>query len=143
MFAAALRRFTEPLGSSLLATQVRFAGKKSGGTGGVTRTSGPQYLGVKVLGDQACLAGSIIMRQRGMKFSPGENVGRGRDDTLFALKAGFVEFQRTYLPKKRHYIHVREIDRAELDKRIIVRKANRLADHAKRKQTTWDFGQEV
>jgi len=89
--------------------QVRHAGKKAGGTGGVTRSSNPKYLGVKVLGDQECKAGSVLVRQRGMRFVPGENVGRGRDDTLFALTAGFVEFQKVWFPKRRHFVHVRQV----------------------------------
>ncbi|GAA1872072.1 50S ribosomal protein L27 [Brevibacterium marinum] len=56
------------------------------------RDSNPQYLGVKRFGGQAVKAGEIIVRQRGTKFHPGANVGRGGDDTLFALSAGAVEF---------------------------------------------------
>lgn len=56
------------------------------------RDSNPQYLGVKRYGGQAVLAGEILIRQRGTKIHPGVNVGRGGDDTLFALKAGSVEF---------------------------------------------------
>ncbi|MCT1367444.1 MULTISPECIES: 50S ribosomal protein L27 [Micrococcales] len=58
------------------------------------RDSNPQYLGVKRFGGQAVNAGEIIVRQRGTHFHPGENVGRGGDDTLFALAAGQVEFGR-------------------------------------------------
>lgn len=56
------------------------------------RDSNPQYLGVKRYGGQSVLAGEILIRQRGTKIHPGVNVGRGGDDTLFALKAGSVEF---------------------------------------------------
>ncbi|GAA0034842.1 MULTISPECIES: 50S ribosomal protein L27 [Brevibacterium] len=56
------------------------------------RDSNPQYLGVKRFGGQVVKAGEIIVRQRGTKFHPGANVGRGNDDTLFALTAGAVEF---------------------------------------------------
>ena len=56
------------------------------------RDSNPQYLGVKRFGGQQVNAGEIIVRQRGTKFHPGANVGRGGDDTLFALAAGEVEF---------------------------------------------------
>ena len=56
------------------------------------RDSNPQYLGVKRFGGQAVKAGEIIVRQRGTKFHPGANVGRGGDDTLFALTSGAVEF---------------------------------------------------
>ena len=56
------------------------------------RDSNPQYLGVKRYGGQSVNAGEIIVRQRGTPFHPGLNVGRGGDDTLFALAAGTVEF---------------------------------------------------
>ncbi|RRD61873.1 50S ribosomal protein L27 [Leucobacter sp. OH1287] len=56
------------------------------------RDSNPQYLGVKRFGGQQVNAGEIIVRQHGTKFHPGANVGRGGDDTLFALAAGAVEF---------------------------------------------------
>eukprot|EP00967_Tisochrysis_lutea_P042597 scaffold51251_cov36-Tisochrysis_lutea.AAC.1 len=136
----ALARLCAPLRPPVLLTQVRFAGKKAGGTGGVTRTSNPKYLGVKVLGDQPCQAGSIIVRQRGLKWVPGENVGRGRDDTLFALKSGYVEFQKVFFPKPRHYVHVREGDQAAMAARRSARLARRSESHARRKQTSWDLG---
>ena len=56
------------------------------------RDSNSQRLGVKRFGGQAVNAGEIIVRQRGTHFHPGEGVGRGKDDTLFALRAGAVEF---------------------------------------------------
>ncbi len=56
------------------------------------RDSNPQYLGVKRFGGQKVNAGEILVRQRGTHFHPGVNVGRGGDDTLFALAAGSVEF---------------------------------------------------
>ena len=55
------------------------------------RDSNPQYLGVKRFGGQTVNAGEILVRQRGTHFHPGLNVGRGGDDTLFALAAGTVE----------------------------------------------------
>ena len=58
------------------------------------RDSNPQYLGIKRFGGQVVKAGEIIVRQRGTKFHPGANVGRRKDDTLFALAAGAVEFGR-------------------------------------------------
>jgi large subunit ribosomal protein L27 len=58
------------------------------------RDSNPQYLGIKRFGGQVVKAGEIIVRQRGTKFHPGANVGRGKDDTLFALAAGAVQFGR-------------------------------------------------
>lgn len=56
------------------------------------RDSNAQRLGVKRFGGQIVGAGEIIVRQRGTHFHPGSNVGRGKDDTLFALSAGTVEF---------------------------------------------------
>lgn len=56
------------------------------------RDSGPQYLGVKKFGGEAVVAGNIIVRQRGTKFHAGENVGTGKDHTLFALSDGNVKF---------------------------------------------------
>jgi large subunit ribosomal protein L27 len=56
------------------------------------RDSNPQYLGVKRFGGQVVKAGEILVRQRGTHFHPGNNVGRGNDDTLFALAAGTVQF---------------------------------------------------
>jgi large subunit ribosomal protein L27 len=56
------------------------------------RDSNAQRLGVKRFGGQAVNAGEIILRQRGTHFHPGVNVGRGKDDTLFALSAGAVQF---------------------------------------------------
>ena len=56
------------------------------------RDSNPQYLGIKRFGGQLVSSGEILVRQRGTKFHPGKNVGIGKDDTLFALAAGAVEF---------------------------------------------------
>ncbi len=58
------------------------------------RDSNAQRLGVKVFDGTVIPAGSIIVRQRGTRFHPGENVGLGRDDTLFATSAGSVKFGR-------------------------------------------------
>ncbi len=66
---------------------------KSSGTTRLGRDSNPKYLGVKLYGGQKAKAGSIIVRQRGTKFIPGKNVRKGRDDTLYAIKDGIVEFQ--------------------------------------------------
>lgn len=68
------------------------AHKKGGGSSKNGRDSHAQRLGVKRFGGQAVKAGEIIVRQRGTQFHPGENVGRGRDDTLFAKTAGKVVF---------------------------------------------------
>ncbi|GAA3362161.1 MULTISPECIES: 50S ribosomal protein L27 [Saccharopolyspora] len=68
------------------------AHKKGASSSRNGRDSNPQYLGVKRYGGQVVKAGEILLRQRGTKFHPGLNVGRGKDDTLFALSAGEVEF---------------------------------------------------
>ena len=68
------------------------AHKKGASSSRNGRDSNAQYLGVKRYGGQAVKAGEILIRQRGTKFHPGVNVGRGRDDTLFALAAGSVQF---------------------------------------------------
>lgn len=68
------------------------AHKKGQGSSTNGRDSNPKYLGVKRSDGQAVNAGTIIVRQRGTKFHPGDNVGCGRDYTLFALKAGQVRF---------------------------------------------------
>jgi large subunit ribosomal protein L27 len=68
------------------------AHKKGGGSSNNGRDSNAQRLGVKRFGGQLVNAGTIIVRQRGTHFHPGTNVGRGGDDTLFALIDGNVEF---------------------------------------------------
>jgi large subunit ribosomal protein L27 len=65
---------------------------KGGGSTRNGRDSAAQRLGVKAFAGTAVSAGAILVRQRGTKFHPGENVGRGGDDTLFALKNGVVAF---------------------------------------------------
>ncbi|MBI1625983.1 MAG: 50S ribosomal protein L27 [Comamonas sp.] len=68
------------------------AQKKGGGSTRNGRDSKPKMLGVKAFGGELVTAGSIIVRQRGTKFHPGENVGVGKDHTLFALVDGHVSF---------------------------------------------------
>lgn len=70
------------------------AHKKGGGSSRNGRDSNSQRLGVKRFGGQKVLAGSILVRQRGTRMHPGTNVGKGSDDTLFALADGFVKFER-------------------------------------------------
>jgi large subunit ribosomal protein L27 len=70
------------------------AHKKGQGSVRNGRESHSKRLGVKVFGGTSVTAGSIIIRQRGTKYHPGRNVGRGRDDTLFALSDGVVAFDR-------------------------------------------------
>jgi large subunit ribosomal protein L27 len=77
------------------------AHKKGAGSTKNGRNSQPQMLGVKVHGGQTVRTGGIIVRQRGSKFVEGPNVGRGKDDTLFALCDGVVQF-RTKTGEKKH-----------------------------------------
>ncbi|MBR6796088.1 MAG: 50S ribosomal protein L27 [Clostridia bacterium] len=70
-----------------------FAHKKGVGSTKNGRDSESKRLGVKKADGQSVIAGNIIVRQRGTSIHPGENVGRGKDDTLFALAAGVVKFE--------------------------------------------------
>ena len=78
------------------------AHKKSGGSSSNGRDSIGRRLGVKKFGSESVISGNIIIRQRGTKFHPGENVGMGKDHTIFATTEGKVEFKtkandRTYV----------------------------------------------
>ncbi|EKX89468.1 50S ribosomal protein L27 [Corynebacterium durum] len=70
------------------------AHKKGASSSNNGRDSNAKRLGVKRFGGQQVKAGEILVRQRGTKYHPGENVGRGGDDTLFALKPGAVQFSK-------------------------------------------------
>ena len=80
------------------------AHKKGQGSSRNGRDSNPQHLGVKAFGGQQVTGGSIIVRQRGTKFFPGLNVGRGKDDTLFAKLDGVVKFQNR--GRRGTYVHI-------------------------------------
>ena len=80
------------------------AHKKGVGSTKNGRDSNPKFLGVKVYGGEYIKAGGIIVRQRGTKFHPGLNVGRGGDDTLFAKANGTVRFSTSAGDRK--YVHV-------------------------------------
>jgi large subunit ribosomal protein L27 len=69
------------------------AHRKAGGTAKNLTTSNPQYLGIKLSGGQKAKVGSIIVKQRGTKFIAGRNTKMGRDDSIFAMKEGVVEFK--------------------------------------------------
>ena len=84
------------------------AHKKGAGSTKNGRDSNPKMLGVKVFGGQYIKAGSIIVRQRGTKFHPGLNVGRGGDDTLFAKATGTVRFSTTR--NNRKLVHVDPVE---------------------------------
>ena len=76
------------------------AHKKGVGSSKNGRDSNPKYLGVKKYGGQKVVAGNIIVRQRGSRIHTGENVGMGRDHTIFSLIDGFVKFQTKSKNKK-------------------------------------------
>lgn len=80
------------------------AHKKGVGSSRNGRNSNPQFLGVKKYGSEAVIAGNIIVRQRGTKFHPGDNVGMGKDHTIFSLIDGKVIF--TIKANGRKYISV-------------------------------------
>ena len=81
------------------------AHKKAGGSTRNGRDSESKRLGVKLFGGQSARAGNIIVRQRGTRFHPGDNVGCGKDYTLFATADGKVQFQ-TRGPQKRKYVSI-------------------------------------
>ncbi|MFO7976077.1 MAG: 50S ribosomal protein L27 [Candidatus Hydrogenedentota bacterium] len=76
------------------------AHKKAGGSSRNGRDSAAQRLGIKKFGGEVVRCGNIIVRQRGTKFRPGENVGMGKDDTLFALSDGVVQFRHVTKQRK-------------------------------------------
>ena len=82
-----------------------FAHKKGVGSSKNGRDSESKRLGVKSADGQFVLAGNIIVRQRGTKIHPGANVGRGKDDTLFAKQDGVVRFERVGKDKKRASVY--------------------------------------
>jgi large subunit ribosomal protein L27 len=84
------------------------AHKKGQGSSRNGRDSQSQRLGVKAFGGQLVSGGSIIVRQRGTRFKPGENVGRGKDDTLFARTTGVVQFEDR--GRRGRYVSVQPVD---------------------------------
>lgn len=80
------------------------AHKKAGGSSRNGRDSAGKRLGVKLFGGQQAISGNVIIRQRGTAYNPGQNVGCGRDHTLFATADGVVTFSVGY--KNRRYVHV-------------------------------------
>ena len=77
------------------------AHKKGGGSSRNGRDSNSKRLGIKKFGGEQVVSGNILVRQKGTKFYPGENVGMGRDFTLFATADGFVKFEHITRDKKR------------------------------------------
>jgi large subunit ribosomal protein L27 len=89
---------------SQLTEKNKMAHKKGAGSSKNGRESHSKRLGVKIFGGQPAIAGNIIVRQRGTKHHPGENVGIGKDHTLFALTDGVVEFSKGY--KDRSFVSI-------------------------------------
>lgn len=90
-----------------------FAHKKGQGSTNNGRDSESKRLGVKCSDGQFVLAGNIIVRQRGTKIHPGNNVGKGGDDTLFAKVDGVVKFERMGKNKKKASVYPVEVEIAE------------------------------
>jgi large subunit ribosomal protein L27 len=86
------------------------AHKKAGGSSRNGRDSNAQRLGVKKFGNERVLAGNIIVRQRGTHWHPGDNVGMGKDHTLFALTTGRVSYRQK---GARQYVNVIAAEAAE------------------------------
>ncbi|MFL0247449.1 50S ribosomal protein L27 [Candidatus Clostridium stratigraminis] len=87
-----------------------FAHKKGVGSSRNGRDSESKRLGVKCADGQFVLAGNILVRQRGTKLHPGENVGRGSDDTLFAKADGIVKYERFGRDKKKASVYPLEVE---------------------------------
>ena len=83
------------------------AHKKGAGSSNNGRESESKRLGVKIFGGQKAIAGNIIIRQRGTKHHPGNNVGIGKDHTLFALTNGLVQFKKGR--QDRSYVHIEAV----------------------------------
>ena len=83
------------------------AHKKGAGSSNNGRESESKRLGVKIFGGQKAIAGNNIIRQRGTKHHPGNNVGMGKDHTLFALTDGLVQFKKSR--QDRSYVHIEAV----------------------------------
>jgi large subunit ribosomal protein L27 len=86
------------------------AHKKGGGSSRNNRDSNGQRLGVKAYGGEFVTAGSIIIRQRGTRIHPGDNVGKGKDDTLYAKADGFVTFEWAKKNRKQVSVHPEKVN---------------------------------
>lgn len=85
------------------------AHKKAGGSTTLGRDSASKRLGVKIQDGQFAKAGSILIRQRGTKYHPGQNVKRGGDDTLFAIVSGIAKFTTKKLRKYNNHLKTAKI----------------------------------
>ena len=113
------------------------AHKKGVGSSKNGRESESKRLGVKIFGGQAAIAGNIIVRQRGTKHHPGENVGMGKDHTLFALTDGLVKFTRKR--NNRSFVSIEPFEGVELKeapaKKAPAKKAAPKAEKVEAKKT--------
>ncbi len=91
---------------AIILTQIRSATKKAGGSSNNGRDSAGRRLGIKAHNNVRVSAGSIIVRQRGKKFYPGENVGMGKDHTLFAKIDGVVAFTKHEWKHKKKVVNI-------------------------------------
>uniref|UniRef100_A0A7C9DHV4 Large ribosomal subunit protein bL27c n=2 Tax=Opuntia streptacantha TaxID=393608 RepID=A0A7C9DHV4_OPUST len=98
-----------PLSVSPFPITIEAAHKKGAGSTKNGRDSKAQRLGVKIFGDQVAKPGAIIVRQRGTKFHPGNNVGLGKDYTIFSLIDGLVKFEKYGPDKKKVSVYPREV----------------------------------
>ena len=87
------------------------AHKKAGGSSRNGRDSAGQRLGVKLFGGQLAVPGNVILRQRGTRWHAGENVGMGRDHTLFAKAEGHVTFKKGW--KDRQFVSIAPVAKAQ------------------------------
>jgi large subunit ribosomal protein L27 len=106
MNATGLYSITRIAASATRTTVRTMATKKQGGSSNNGRDSAGRRLGIKVFPNHEAKAGSILVRQRGQKFRAGDNVGMGRDHTLFSKIAGTVSMTRLPTNKKRNVVHV-------------------------------------
>lgn len=113
---------------------------KAGGSSRNGRDSRGQRLGIKLGDGQFCTAGSIIFRQRGTKIFPGQNVGRGNDDTLFALIDGYVKFEtrrnRKYASVYKERVEVKTQKPKSVTKKVEVKKNLSPKTNGTTKKTT-------
>ncbi|KAI8975024.1 ribosomal L27 protein-domain-containing protein [Mycotypha africana] len=85
---------------------MRWATKRAGGSSRNGRDSAGRRLGIKKYGGQEVIPGNIIVRQRGTKFHAGDNVGMGKDHTLYALERGYVKFYKDSEQPKRKFVGI-------------------------------------
>ena len=109
------------------------AHKKGGGNTAQTKDSAGRRLGIKKSGNQEVIAGNIICKQRGTKWHPGENVGMGRDHTIFALIDGVVKFFKKGHKEKTFISVINEKEEVKAEKKPVA-KAKKPA--AKKEKTT-------